>query len=74
MLWCGFMMDLNQFQPTAPTKVMLCPFSLPPLAEQSDLPCADSVAHSTATQAQRGGICAEKQPHSKRQNDSFPLD
>lgn len=64
----------KQFKPTALTKVMLWPFSLLPLAEQSDLPCADSVAHSTATQAQWGGICAENQLHSKRQNNSFPLD
>lgn len=52
----------------------LWPFSLLPLAEQSDLPGADSVAHSTATQAQQGGICAAKQLHRKRQNTSFPLD
>lgn len=69
---CGFMVGLNKFKPTAPTKVMLWPFSLLPLAEQSDLPSADSMAHSTATKAQRGGICAEKQLHSKRQNSSFP--
>lgn len=58
MLWCGFMTGLHKFKPTAPTMLWL--FSLPPLAAQPDLPCADSVAHSTATQAQRGGICAEK--------------
>lgn len=51
---CGFMVGLNKFKPTAPTKLMLWPFSLLPLAEQSDLPCADSMAHSTATQAHKG--------------------
>lgn len=55
MLLCGFVIGLNKFKPTAPTRVVLWPFSLLPSAEQSDLPCADSVAHSTATQGSTAG-------------------
>lgn len=48
--------------------------SLLPLAEKSDFPHADPVAHSTATQAQQGTICAGKQIPNERQNNSFLSD
>ena len=40
---CGFTIGLNKFKSTLSTKVMLLTFSLLPLAEQSDLPCADTM-------------------------------
>lgn len=63
----GFMIGLKKFKSMLSTKVMLLTFSLVPLAEQSHLPCADTVAHSTATQAQKGTICAGKQLQNKKQ-------
>jgi len=65
------MFGLIKFKFTLSTEVMLLTFSLMPLAEQSHLPCADAMAHSTATQAQQQTICAGKELHNKIQNNSF---